>query len=118
MKVSIMMKNVNPTATGALMSGLLPLLTNPITIALSVGVGGGLLLYKLFSDDDEESGNGENTVNQPYNEPFATGEVMVDDEPYEAVKTFKEPLNEEERIRQVMSMLGKRSAAARARRKV
>jgi hypothetical protein len=100
---------------------------NPTTAAvLAVGaIGYGL--FKLLRDDDESEGLVEANGSEPQNEPLPKVDSTVeprraitDDNKEEVSKTSNELEPEVERrelIRQAMSELGKRSAAARAKKK-
>ena len=123
-----------------LLGGLIPFITSPVGLAV-VGVGAlGYTLYSIFTEKEvEEQENGEETVqngSEPYEEPYYDDYLTVEEtveQPWEAVEgtledtvnpTFEEPepiLSDEElkkeMIRQTMSELGKRSVAARRKRK-
>jgi hypothetical protein len=125
----------------ALLGGLLPFITNPVALTI-IGIGAaGYALYDISSEEDEQKAKGPYTTSnapEPSNEPFTTVIPTVNNTvclPLEAVEptvedtvtsTAEEPLehdymdiqtSEEKRkkevIRQAMSELGKRSAAAR-----
>jgi len=119
----------------ALLAAVLPFITNPVVLAV-VGIGA---IGLIISGDEEEKANGAETVpdgSEPYDEPlnakistvpdavypdWGTVERTVEETVQTAVLTTNEPKTDEElkkeMIRQTMSELGKRSAAARAKKK-
>ena len=123
-----------------ILGGLIPFITSPVGLAV-VGVGAlGYTLYNIFTDEEkeEEQENSEDTVpngSEPYDEPhyedYLTAPKAVE-EPWKAIQAtvddtvilaVEEPntkLSDEEfkkeMIRQTMSELGKRSAAARRKK--
>lgn len=147
---------MNANTAKALFGGLLPFITNPVTLAI-VGIGAvGITVYGILSDDKKEQSNehkpsdtvpnGSKSFPKPFKrsystapdtvrKPLETVETTVTqtvkstaEEPFatdgngESHDTSEEPslLSEEkdkkEMIRQAMSELGKRSAAARAKK--
>ncbi|NIZ60677.1 hypothetical protein DL239_06775 [Sedimentitalea sp. CY04] len=117
----------------------LPFLLNPATVGV-VAIGAlGWGLFKLFGDEDEEATEDGTPISQEpqkSKEPFmadaagavkeevqkdtgaeAFSETSTDDEGKTDTQESADEEEQQEIVRQAMSALGKRSAAARARRK-
>lgn len=109
---------------------LLPAIVNPaVAAALGIGIVA-VGLYRLLPDDDEEATVDAVLRNDPEmaipvaKQPVPTVEVdevqRVDgtsNEPLQTVPAATDKADESEIIRKAMSELGKRSAAARAKKK-
>jgi len=109
---------------------LLPAILNPaVAAALGIGIVA-VGLYRLLPDDDEDATVEEMPSNDPEmaipvtKQPVPTVEMnevqpvhVPSDEPLQTVPVATYEADESEIIRKAMSELGKRSAAARARKK-
>jgi hypothetical protein len=116
----------------AKLGAILPAILNPATAVIGIGLG---LLWLLSDDDDEEGGDKVNLVTVRETSPNRPAMVMpaavkpltsVETQPEEIVLEASEPASptsmtseadQNEMIRNAMSELGKRSAAARAKKK-
>ena len=141
---------MSATLTKTILGGLLPLLANPVALAV-VGVGAvALTIYSMLPDDDVDKDNGSNTVPNgceplperldyaPSTVPVTVGEPLetvaptvsstdeealeknitnVGGQPKDPGEAVSPEISKKELIRQAMSELGKRSAAARANKK-
>jgi hypothetical protein len=120
------MKMKNTVKFGA----ILPALLNPATAVVGVGLG---LLWLLSADDDEETAaqadvpsvgaafpDGSEVAGTNVTEPLLAVESQPDTVAPEAHETAPVEISDAEQkemIRKTMSELGKRSAAARAKKK-
>lgn len=112
------------------LGAILPVLLNPATAVIGVGLG---LMWLLSADDDEETAaqvdvattgailpDGKEVAATDLTEPLPALENQthtVATEPYETAPTAISEAEQKEMIRKTMSELGKRSAAARAKKK-
>ena len=110
---------------------LLPAILNPaVAAALGIGIVA-VGLYRLLPDGDEEetvedvSSDGPEKAVLDARQPVPTADInevqrveVASKEPLQTVPAATDEADESEIIRKAMSELGKRSAAARAKKKV
>ena len=105
---------------------ILPVLLNPATAVIGIGLG---VLWLLSDDDNEETAaqvdvattgailpDGKDVAATNVTEPLPTVERQPDTVARETSETIPDAV-QKEMIRKTMSELGKRSAAARAKKK-
>ena len=109
---------------------LLPAILNPaVAAALGIGIVA-VGLYRLLPDDDEDAtgedvpSDGSKAALPAVRQPVPTADInevqrveVASNEPLQTVPAATDEADESEIIRKAMSELGKRSAAARAKKK-